>query len=102
MWGYLDRGNIFENSEQPDYWRFMVKARPDDALGESFSVLVPKSEGYLQSMAKLRTFNAGDQAPIVLLRGTARVFVAPTNTNRLTGLEVELPEAEAFKLMPRD
>lgn len=101
LWGYLDGGNIFEDSEQTNYWSFKVKANADDAIGESFSVLVPKSPGYLQSIANLRAFNSGDQAPIVLLLGTARTFAAPTNTNRLTGLVVELPEANAFKLIAR-
>ncbi len=100
-WGYLDGGNIFKDSEYPNYWQFKVKASEDDAIGESFSVLVPKSRGYLQSMADLRAFKSGGQAPIVLLRGTVRIFVAPTNINRLTGLVVELPDANAFKLIAR-
>lgn len=65
LWRFVDQGNLHGEAvakrvlgewwsgegPDPDYWRFDLKACPDDPVGNAFAVLVPNDAGRTSSGA---------------------------------------------------
>lgn len=112
IWGYVDHGNLYGDAGArailgdwwsgegpgPTAWRFNLKARKDDAVGQSFPVSVPNDAG---RDAVLNVFLADARAgrpTKVFLKGRLSGFDAPTQGGLLTGLYLELQSSREIHL----
>ena len=104
IWGFVDYRNLYGHADArevlgdlwsgdgpaPDYWRFNLKARADDAAGHSFAVRVP-NDGKRDNILQVFVANARLKKPTrVFLKGRLFTFDAPTNLDVKTGLFLDL------------
>ena len=71
-------------------WRFDLKAKKDDDVGESFPVYVPKTKNSGQFFLKLAENERKDIPTRVLVEGKLLTFDAPLNFVTLTGIYMEV------------
>ena len=54
VWGYVDGGNVFPKdwgTNQPGKWRFKLKSKPSDEVGQSFSIHIPVDDRHDELVA---------------------------------------------------
>ena len=112
--GFVDHGNLFGDAgareilgdwwggpgPDADHWRFDLKARPDDPVGHSFTVVVPNGPVREALLMVFRADAEAGRPTPVFLRGIVSTFDAPVNAVRMTGLRVALRSASDIRLGP--
>jgi hypothetical protein len=108
LWGFVDYGNLYGNAgarkvlgelwsgDGPTSasWRFNLKARKDDATGDSFAVHVPDDAGR-DAVLKVFVANAQANKPTRLfLKGRIFSFAAPSGFVRHTGVYLILESSD--------
>jgi len=103
VWGYIDHANVYGDAgteailgewwsgDGPDAaaWQFNVMANEEDAVGNSFAVLVPNDAGR-DALLERFVADARAQKPTkVFVTGTLNTFDAPTAETSLTGLFIQ-------------
>lgn len=114
LWGYVDQLNIYGNAgarellgpwwsgEGPDSsaWRFNLKARAEDGVGQSFAVYAP-DDPYRDRILSIFAEHANRQTPIrVFLKGRLSTFEAPNNITTPVGLYMELGSSQDILIDP--
>ena len=64
VWGYVDGGNVFPKDwgdNQPEKWRFKLKAKPWDDVGQSFSIHIPVDDGHDELVALFEATDLADK-----------------------------------------
>ena len=97
VWGYVDGGNVFPKDwgdNQPGKWRFKLKAKPWDDVGQSFSIHIPVDDGHDELVALFEATDFADKPTRVFVTGKLSTFDAPMNFVRKTGLSMDLNSSE--------
>lgn len=112
IWGYVDHKNLYGDddarqilgdwwggySPDPGGWQFRLKAKSDDAAGQSFAVNLP-NDLLRDDWLRLFVADARNGRPTqVYLKGTLKTFAAPTNTRALPGLSMSLRSSREIRL----
>ena len=93
VWGYVDGGNVFPkdcSTNQPGKWRFKLKAKPSDDVGQSFSIHIPVDDRHDELVALFEATDFADKPTRVFVIGKLSTFDAPMNFVRKTGLSVDV------------
>ena len=93
VWGYVDGGNVFPKDwgdNQPGKWRFKLKAKPWDDVGQSFSIHIPVDDRHDELVALFEATDLADKPTRVFVTGILSTFDAPMNFVRKTGLFMDL------------
>ena len=93
VWGYVDGGNVFPKGSgvnQPGKWRFDLKAKPSDDVGQSFSILIPVDDRHDELVALFEATDFADKPTRVFVTGKLSTFDAPMNFVRKTGLSMDV------------
>lgn len=93
VWGYVDGGNVFPKDwgdNQPGKWRFKLKAKPSDDVGQSFSIHIPVDDRHDELVALFETTDFADKPTRVFVTGKLSTFDAPMNFVRKTGLIMDV------------
>ena len=114
LWGFVDHANMYGDEgakaileewwsgEGPSAttWRFNLKAREDDKVGQSFAVHGPNDEGR-DNLLQAFVADARAQKPTrVFVKGRIFTFDAPANAISRTGLYMELLSSHDILLEP--
>ena len=89
VWGYVDGSNVFPKDfgdNQPEKWRFHLKAKPGDQVGESFAIHIPVDDGHDKLVALFETNDRRGKPTRVFVTGIISTFDAPRNFDKKTGL----------------
>ena len=86
--------------QPPGLWEFRLKARPDDAVGHSFAVLVPRDRRATELQAAFLEDAQLGRPTAVYVTGRLETFAAPTNVRRLTGLRLRVQSSDDVRLEP--
>jgi hypothetical protein len=114
LWGFVDHGNVYGDEGAkailgdwwsgpgPDAttWRFDLKARAGDAVGQSFAVTVPNDEGRDALLRRFVEDARAENPTRVFLTGRIDAFDAPTSHATLTGLTMELQSSRDILFAP--
>lgn len=95
IWGFVDHPNIFVDSTT---WKFKIKAKQNDEVGKSFSVIVPNDQG---KDALLKVFLAdekADRATRVFVKGKVFVFDAPNMWGSSTGISIKVESTRDIQI----
>lgn len=93
VWGYVDGGNVFPKDwgdNQPGKWRFKLKAKPSDDVGQSFSIHIPVDDRHDELVALFEATDFADKPTRVFVTGKLSTFDAPMNFVRKTGLIMDV------------
>ena len=93
VWGYVDGGNVFPKdwgTNQPGKWRFDLKAKPSDDVGQSFSIHIPVDNRHDELVALFEATDFADKPTRVFVTGKLSTFDAPMNFVRKTGLSMDV------------
>ena len=93
VWGYVDGGNVFPKDwgdKQPGKWRFKLKAKPSDDVGQSFSIHIPVDDRHDELVALFEATDFADKPTRVFVTGKLSTFDAPMNFVRKTGLIMDV------------
>ena len=93
VWGYVDGGNVFPKdwgTNQPGKWRFKLKAKPWDDVGQSFSINIPVDDRHDELVALFEATDFAEKPTRVFVTGKLSTFDAPMNFVRKTGLSMDL------------
>ncbi len=93
VWGYVDGGNVFPKDwgdNQPGKWRFHLKAKPSDDVGQSFSIHIPVDDGHDGLVALFEANDLVDKPTRVFVTGILSTFDAPMNFVTKTGLSMDV------------
>ena len=93
VWGYVDGGNVFPKDwgdNQPGKWRFKLKAKPSDDVGQSFSIHIPVDDRHDELVALFEATDFADKPTRVFVTGKLSTFDAPVNFVRKTGLIMDV------------
>ncbi len=93
VWGYVDGGNVFPKDwgdNQPGKWRFKLKAKPSDDVGQSFSIHIPVDDRHDELVALFEATDFPDKPTRVFVTGKLSTFDAPMNFVRKTGLIMDV------------
>ena len=93
VWGYVDGGNVFPKDwgdNQPGKWRFKLKAKPSDDVGQSFSIHIPVDDRHDELVALFEATDFADKPTRVFVTGKLSTFDAPMNFVRKTGLSMDV------------
>ena len=64
VWGYVDGGNVFPKdwgTNQPGKWRFKLKSKPSDEVGQSFSIHIPVDDRHDELVALFEATDFADK-----------------------------------------
>ena len=101
VWGYVDGGNVFPKDwgdNQPGKWRFKLKAKPSDDLGQSFSIHIPVDDRHDELVALFEATDFADKPTRVFVTGKLSTFDAPMNFVRKTGLIMDVNSSKDILL----
>ena len=101
VWGYVDGGNVFPKDwgdNQPGKWRFDLKAKPSDEVGQSFSILIPVDDRHDELVALFEATDFADKPTRVFVTGKLSTFDAPMNFVRKTGLSMDVNSSKDILL----
>ena len=101
VWGYVDGGNVFPKdwgTNQPGKWRFDLKAKPSDDVGQSFSILIPVDDRHDELVALFEATDFADKPTRVFVTGKLSTFDAPMNFVRKTGLSMDVNSSKDILL----
>ena len=101
VWGYVDGGNVFPKdwgTNQPGKWRFDLKAKPSDDVGQSFSIHIPVDERHDELVALFEATDFADKPTRVFVTGKLSTFDAPMNFVRKTGLSMDVNSSKDILL----
>ena len=93
VWGYVDGGNVFPKDwgdNQPGKWRFKLKAKPSDDVGQSFSIHIPVDDRHDELVALFEATVFADKPTRIFVTGKLSTFDAPVNFVRKTGLIMDV------------
>ena len=93
VWGYVDGGNVFPKDwgdNQPGKWRFKLKAKPSDDVGQSFSIHIPVDDRHDELVALFEATDFANKPTRVFVTGKLSTFDAPMNFVRKTGLIMDV------------
>ena len=93
VWGYVDGGTVFPKhwgDNQPGTWRFKLKAKHWDDMGQSFSINIPVDDRHDERVALFEATDFGDKPTSVFVTGKLSTFDAPLKLVRKTGLLMAL------------
>ena len=93
VWGYVDGGNVFPKDwgdNQHGKWRFKLKAKPSDDVGQSFSIHIPVDDRHDELVALFEATDFADKPTRVFVTGKLSTFDAPMNFVRKTGLIMDV------------
>jgi len=116
LWGLVDYGNLYGDADakrvlgewwsgqgpDPDHWRFDLKARVDDPMGHSFSVLVPNDAGREDLLEHFVADARARRATKVFVTGRLSTFPAPAQILDRSGLYLQLRSSQDIRLDPPD
>jgi hypothetical protein len=89
----VDGGNVFPKDwgdNQPGKWRFHLKAKPGDDVGQSFSIHIPVDDGHDELVALFEANDLVDKPTRVFVTGKLSTFDAPMNFFTKTGLFIDV------------
>ncbi len=101
VWGYVDGGNVFPKDwgdNQPGKWRFKLKAKPSDDVGQSFSIHIPVDDRHEELVALLEATDFANKPTRVFVTGKLSTFDAPMNFVRKTGLSINVNSSKDILL----
>ena len=101
VWGYVDGGNVFPKDwgdNQPGKWRFKLKAKPSDDVGQSFSIHIPVDDRHDELVALFEATDFADKPTRVFVTGKLSTFDAPMNFVRKTGLSMDVNSSKDILL----
>ena len=101
VWGYVDGGNVFPKdwgTNQPGKWRFKLKAKPSDEVGQSFSILIPVDDRHDELVALFEATDFSEKPSCVFVTGKLSTFDAPMNFVRKTGLSMDVNSSKDILL----
>jgi len=101
VWGYVDGGNVFPKDwgdNQPGKWRFKLKAKPWDDVGQSFSIHIPVDDRHDELVALFEATDFADKPTRVFVTGELSTFDAPMNFVRKTGLIMDVNSSKDILL----
>ena len=101
VWGYVDGGNVFPKdwgTNQPGKWRFKLKAKPSDEVGQSFSIHIPVDDRHDELVALFEDSDFADKPTRVFVTGKLSTFDAPMNFVRKTGLSMDVNSSKDILL----
>lgn len=95
IWGFVDHPNIFVDSTT---WKFNIKAKQNDEVGKSFSVIVPNDQGRDALMKVFLADEKADRATRVFVKGKVFVFDAPSMWGSNTGISIKVKSTIDIKI----
>ena len=101
VWGYVDGGNVFPKDwgdNQPGKWRFKLKAKPSDEVGQSFSIHIPVDDRHDELVALFEATDFAEKPTRVFVTGKLSTFDAPMNFVRKTGLIMDVNSSKDILL----
>ena len=101
VWGYVDGGNVFPKDwgdNQPGKWRFKLKAKPSDDVGQSFSIHIPVDDRHDELVTLFEATDFANKPTRVFVTGKLSTFDAPMNFVRKTGLSINVNSSKDILL----
>ncbi len=101
VWGYVDGDNVFSKEwedDSPEKWRFDLKAKPWDDVGQSFSIHVPVDDGHDELVTLFVANHLINKPTRVFVTGRISTFDAPMNFVRKTGLSMDVNSSKDILL----
>ena len=101
VWGYVDGANVFSKEwedDSPEKWRFDLKAKPWDDVGQSFPIHVPVDDGHDELVALFVANHFINKPTRVFVTGRISTFDAPMNFVRKTGLSMDVNSSKDILL----
>lgn len=95
IWGFVDHPNIFVDSTT---WKFNIKAKQNDEVGKSFSVIVPNDQGKDALMKVFLADEKADRATRVFVKGKVFVFDAPSMWSSNTGISIKVKSTRDIQI----
>ena len=97
----MDGDNVFSKEwedDSPEKWRFHLKAKPWDDVGQSFPIHVPVDDGHDELVALFVANDLMDKPTRVFVTGRISTFDAPMNFVFKTGLSMKLNSSKDILL----
>jgi hypothetical protein len=114
IWGFVDHGNLYGDEGAREVlgelwsgdapgaaaWRFDLKAREDDAVGQSFPIHVLDDVGRDELLGVFVADARARRPTRVFVRGALFTYPAPTQGTAHTGLYIEVRSSRDISLEP--